>query len=145
MKSETKKKLKNAYAAEAIQDILKVCRSPDPAEAMKAMILKGLDAEAGRCLVLPPTEWKSKFVRKDATTFVTEPSSGGQCGAVAVVTLQRDAPDSNLWTYTIQRAYFDRTGDVCSGMPEKVTMKFSWKAESTFRANCKVLSFGRFR
>lgn len=142
---QLKEKLKNSYAAESVQDLRKVCSSPDRAEAFKALALKGLDAEAGRCLVLPPTEWKSKFVRKDATTFTTEPSSGGQCGAVAVETLQREAPNRSLWSYTVQRAYFDRTGDLCSTMPEKVTMKFAWNAERTFRSNCKVLSFGRFR
>jgi hypothetical protein len=80
-------------------------------------------------------------VRCEDNVFKTDSAEGGMCGGVTIETLHK-TDNTDFWAYEMQRAYFDRRGSTCSKMPEKVTMKFNWRAPTSFIGNCTTLTFG---
>jgi len=80
------------------------------------------------------------FVRVNDRKWVSNNGPEGICGTVSVLTIEHEANDSILWTYTSHYSFTNTKDGLCQGLKDDDST-YSWKAPKSLRLRCDEFKF----
>jgi len=99
--------------------------------------------DQNRCTVYS-TVFPVDFVKVSGRKWVSNNGPEGICGVVSVFTLEHEPDHENLWNYTEQYIYTNKTGGlfcVCEKLKDEAVKLYSWKSPFNVQLNCQELRF----
>lgn len=114
-------------------------------DALQALAAKKIEAEISTCMIMPPAEWKTRFVRSGPVGYRSEPVAGQDCGSVIVETLESRIDNPQSWTYRRNVANFDRASAACASRPAQLEKIYRSDGSAEFPIKCTSVKFGATR
>ncbi|GAC28255.1 hypothetical protein [Brumicola pallidula] len=85
----------------------------------------------------------SIFERVNENKWVSTNGPSGECGTVAVLSIEREPDHQFLWNYAQVRHYTNTETELCKQFVEvNEPMSYSWKGKSPIEMSCKFIEFG---
>ncbi|MBJ2129047.1 hypothetical protein JC525_08870 [Alteromonas sp. IB21] len=67
----------------------------------------------------------------------------GKCGAVLILSIERESSDRPLWTFNQVRHYTNTSSEMCAKLQSiNETMTYSWSGQKTIEKDCDYIEFG---
>ncbi len=139
--SESKKNTNSTYI-EMMAQFENTCHSPSK-EKLLNLMLSMVEIEANTCRIMESDTGDFIFKPVNSNKWVNTSGPTGVCGAVLLLTLEREPDHSVLWKYTQKKSYTNTETEFCKKLETASTdMAFSWNASTPFKLECKYIRFG---
>jgi hypothetical protein len=99
--------------------------------------------EAETCNVMEYDVGDYIFERINENKWVSTNKPSGLCGAVTLLSLEREPESPSLWSYSQVRHYTNTETETCKKLDEiNEPMSYSWQGKNNIEMNCKFIQFG---
>lgn len=128
-----------ASARDGIGHMRALCRC-QMKQCVTSVMLEEQTHEQEECTI-GSSVFSPDFVKVSDHKWVSNNGPEGICGVVSVLTIEHEATDATLWTYTEQYSYTKNNADRVCKLAHNTTSTFSWKSGKTVRLKCDELKF----
>jgi hypothetical protein len=126
----------------AYDAIVDICNVPTREKLIKLMS-SSVENDIKTCKVYEYDTGDFLFNQVNDNKWVSTNKPTGQCGAVTILTLERDPKHNSLWNYSQIRHYTNTESELCKSLSEmNEAMSYSWNGKSSLKMGCEYIEFG---